>query len=208
MEVRGSQVRQLTPVGDLEKQGDHLEQEFKLDARVSDRTDSDTFAVCKAVQKVPGTLAGDENVFKGAQAQQQLNIFYPPQPQEKKIVGVDVDENAKITLLIEAYPSPRKEDIKWSLAESDSAKYKMEVIPQSSSDVVKLTLSVLKVEEGDYNKEHEVSVENEHGKEVYRFEVVEPAPAWVILLIILGCLVFVVAIVAIGVLAKNKSESG
>ena len=41
-----------TQVGNLEnKGGDHvLEQEFKLDARVSDRTDSDTFAVCKAVQ--------------------------------------------------------------------------------------------------------------------------------------------------------------
>ena len=71
VEVRGLQVRQLIPVtefslvkaqlpckliemwtqvGDLEKRGEHLEQEFKLDPRVSERSDSDTFAVCKADQ--------------------------------------------------------------------------------------------------------------------------------------------------------------
>ena len=74
VEIRGRQVRQLTPVtdsynsiitspqleivltqiwtqiGDLERRGEHLEQEFKLDPRVSEQTYSDTFAVCGAVQ--------------------------------------------------------------------------------------------------------------------------------------------------------------
>ena len=36
--------------GELEKRGNHLEQEFKLDPRVSERTDSHTFAVCEAIQ--------------------------------------------------------------------------------------------------------------------------------------------------------------
>ena len=83
-------------VGDLEKRGEHLEQEFKLDPRVSERTDTDTFAVCKAVQvhptimtlffdyhnvlqEVKGTLAGGDDAYKGAPAQEQMNIFYPPQ---------------------------------------------------------------------------------------------------------------------------------
>ena len=74
MEVRGKQVRKLTPVtdsynsiitspqleivltqiwtqiGDLERRGSHLEQKFKLDPRVSEHTYGDTFAVCDAVQ--------------------------------------------------------------------------------------------------------------------------------------------------------------
>ena len=83
-------------VGDLERRGEHLEQEFKLDPRVSERTDSDTFAVCEAVlvhlttmtlfydnpddlQEVKGTLAGDDDAYKGVPAREQMNIFYPPQ---------------------------------------------------------------------------------------------------------------------------------
>ena len=86
----------LTQVGNLEKRGEHLEQEFKLDPQVSERTDSDTFAVCEAVQvyltmmtlfhdilddlqEVEGTLAGGDDALNGVPAQEQMNIFYPPQ---------------------------------------------------------------------------------------------------------------------------------
>ena len=39
-----------TQTGDVEGRGGHLEQSFKLDPRVSERTDRHTFAVCEAVQ--------------------------------------------------------------------------------------------------------------------------------------------------------------
>ena len=84
----------LTQKSELEKRGNHLEQEFKLDPRVSERTDSHTFASCEAiqvptffilidypddVQKVKGTLEGGDDVYEGVPAKEQLNIFYPPQ---------------------------------------------------------------------------------------------------------------------------------
>ena len=76
---------------------------FRLEARVSERTDSNTFVVCEAIQvtlfhksvpikerifcviimtecdaehqKVPGS----DDVVKGTPVQRPLNIFYPPQ---------------------------------------------------------------------------------------------------------------------------------
>jgi len=206
VEVRGKHVRNLIPVGDPERRGEHLEQEFELDPRVSERTDSDTFAVCEAVQRVSGTLAGGDDAVKGDPAQEQMNIFYPPQPQSTIYAWADVDEPAEATLLIQAYPSPSEEDIKWSFAESEGAKYKMKVVYKDNS-IVKLALSVVKVDEFDYSIKHEVHVENRFGKEVYYFEVVKPTPVWVIVLIILGCLLLVGAISAIGVVIC-KVESG
>merc|ERR1712130_975695 len=152
-EVGGKHVRKLIPVGDPERRGEHLEQEFRLDPRVSERTDSDTFAVCEAVQKVDGTLAGGTDVYEGLPAREQMNIFYPPQPQDKIYVFADVEEPAAATLVVQAYPSPREEDIKWPFAESESAKYKMKVAYLDTS-TVKLTLSVVKVEEYDYSIKH------------------------------------------------------
>jgi len=206
VEVRGLQVRQLIPVGNLEKRGEHLEQEFKLDPRVSERTDSDTFAVCKADQEVDGTLAGGDNAHQGVPAQEQMNIFYPPQPQSKIYAYANVDEPAMATLMVQAYPSPREEDIKWSFAESEREKYKLEVVYIDTS-TVKLTLSVVKVEEFDFSIKHEVHVENKYGKEVYHFEVVKPTPAWVIVLIVLGCLLLLAAIIAIPTVVATRKRS-
>jgi len=203
VEVNGLQVRQMLPKSELEKRGNHLEQEFKLDPRVSERTDSHTFAVCEAIQKVKGTLEGGDDVYEGVPAKEQLNIFYPPQPQDTIYASADLDEAAKAILLVQAYPSPREEDIKWSFAESESAKYKMEVTYKNNS-IVELTLSVVKVEEHDYSIKHQVSVHNKYGKEVYHFEVVKPMPVWVIVLIILGILLGLVAVAVPVTLAKKK----
>jgi len=102
IEVAGVESRQLIPV--------------------PERTDRDTFAVCEAVQKAGGNV-----VYEGVIAQEQLNIFYPPQHQDIVYVGANVDEPAEVTLVVEAFPRPRRRDIKWSFAESESDKYRMEV---------------------------------------------------------------------------------
>merc|ERR1719367_1597827 len=82
----------------------------------------------------------------------------------------------------------------------------MKVVYKDNS-IVKLALSVVKVKEFDYSIKHEVHVENRFGKEVYYFEVVKPTPVWMIVLIILGCLLLVGAISAIGIVIC-KVESG
>jgi len=201
VEVGGKQVRKLTPTGQL--QGSALDgmQEFTLDPQVSERTDSNTFVVCEAIQKIPGS----DDVVKGTPIQRQLNLFYPPQPRDDIYVSADVDEPAVTTLLVEAYPRPKKEDIKWSYAEKEPAKYKMEMAEVVTG--VKLTLTVLKVEENDFSIKHQLSVRNKHGDAVYHFEVVKPMPGWVIALIVLGCLFVFCACGACAAKAKKKNES-
>merc|ERR1712168_579021 len=85
VEVLGKQVRKLTPTGQL--QGSALDgmQEFSLDPQVSERTDTNTFVVCEAIQKVPGS----DDVVKGTPVQRQLNLFYPPQPRDDIYVSAD-----------------------------------------------------------------------------------------------------------------------
>ena len=79
-------------------------QDFTLDPRVSERTDSNTFVVCEAIQVTRFQMAffqcdnndtieslhkdiftnvqkipGSDDVVKGTPVQRQLNLFYPPQ---------------------------------------------------------------------------------------------------------------------------------
>jgi len=201
VEVRGKKVRKLTATQPQSTGSPNRRGMFRLDPRVSERTDSNTVVVCEAIQKVPGS----DDVVKGTPVQRQLNIFYPPQNQDNIYVSANVDEAAVTTLLVEAYPRPKKEDIKWSLAEKEPAKYKMEIAEVATG--VKLTLTVVKVEDNDYSITHEVSVKNKHGDAVYHFEVVKPMPGWAIALIVLGCLVLFCSCGACAARAKKKNEN-
>merc|ERR1712212_549452 len=200
VEVDGEPVRKLASLEGSILDGRGM-QDFKLDPRVSERTDSNTFVVCEAIQKVPGS----DDVVKGTPIQRQLNLFSPPQPRDNIWVSATVDETAVATLLVEAYPRPKKEDMKWSYAEKEPAKYKMEVAEVVTG--VKLTLTVVKVEENDYSIKHQVSVRNKHGDAVYQFEVVKPMPGWAIALIVLAILFILVACCACAARAKRKNES-
>jgi len=200
VEVDGEPVRKLASLEGSTLDGRGM-QDFTLDPRVSERTDSNTFVVCEAIQKVPGS----DDVVKGTPIQRQLNLFYPPQPRDNIWVSADVDEAAVATLLVEAFPRPKTEDIKWSYAEKEPAKYKMEVAEVVTG--VKLTLTVVKVEENDYSIKHQVSVRNKHGDEVYHFEVVKPMPGWAIALIVLAILFILVACCACAARAKKKNGS-
>merc|ERR1719500_516287 len=200
VEVDGEPVRKLASLEGSTTDGRGM-QDFTLDPRVSERTDSITFVVCEAIQKVPGS----DDVVKGTPIQRQLNLFYPPQTRDNIYVSANVDEAAVATLLVEAYPRPKNEDIKWSLAEKEPAKYKMEMAEVETG--VKLTLTVVKVEDNDFSITHEVSVKNKHGSAVYHFEVVKPMPGWAIAMIVLGCLVLFCSCGACAARAKKKNEN-
>jgi len=200
IEVAGVESRQLIPAGEGEGRGSHQERNFTLDPRVSERTDRDTFAVCEAVQKAGGNV-----VYEGVIAQEQLNIFYPPQHQDIVYVGANVDEPAEVTLVVEAFPRPRRRDIKWSFAESESDKYRMEVSFNSAS-TVSLTMIVTRVEEHDYSVRHSVSVQNKYGKEVFYFQVLKPIPTWVFVLIGVGVLLVIVVLVTLAFCASRRSK--
>jgi len=200
VEVNGKPVRKLTELEGSTLNGRGM-QDFPLHPRVSERTDSNTFVVCEAIQKVPGS----DDLVKGTPVQRQLNLFYPPQPLDNIWVSADLDEAAVATLLVEAFPRPKKEDMKWSYAEKEPEKYKMEVSEVVTG--VKLTMTVLNVEEKDYFIKHQVSVRNKHGDEVYHFEVVKPMPGWAIALIVLGILFVLVACCACAARAKKKNGS-
>jgi len=201
VEVRGKEVRKLIETQPQSMDAPNRRGMFRLDPRVSERSDSNTFVVCEAIQKVPGS----DDVVKGTPIQRQLNLFYPPQTRDNIYVSANVDEAAVATLLVEAYPRPKKEDIKWSLAEKEPAKYKMEMAEVETG--VKLTLTVVKVEDNDFSITHEVSVKNKHGSAVYHFEVVKPMPGWAIALIVLGCLVLFCSCGACAARAKKKNEN-
>jgi len=200
IEVAGVESRQLIPAGDVQGRGSHQERNFTLNPRVPERTDRDTFAVCEAVQKAGGNV-----VYEGVIAQEQLNIFYPPQHQDIVYVGANVDEPAEVTLVVEAFPRPRRRDIKWSFAESESDKYRMEVSFNSAS-TVSLTMIVTRVEEHDYSVRHSVSVQNKYGKEVFYFQVLKPMPTWVFVLIGVGVLLVIVVLVTLAFCASRRSK--
>merc|ERR550539_798373 len=62
---------------------------------------------------------------------------------------------------------------------------------------VKLTMTVVRVEEHDFSLKHSVSVQNKYGTEVYHIQVLKPIQVWMIVLIVLGVLAVLAAIVAI-----------
>ena len=81
-------------------------QDFPLEPRVSERTDSNTFVVCEAIQVNPSfknirvsngkavfefqKVPGSDDVVKGTPVQRQLNLFYPPQVKILTTVGAEL----------------------------------------------------------------------------------------------------------------------
>jgi hypothetical protein len=181
VKVRGEAQRRLEEAGGG-RGARAREAAFTLHPRVGERTDGQTFVVCKAVQR-----AGGQDVYEDVEAKARLNIVYPPQvrvaskgsmrhagpqPQEEKRVTAELDEPAELIFLVEAFPRPLRQDIRWTGQEA-SDHYQMAVsFPSASS--VRIDLTVLKVEEHDYDIRHSISVRNEHGKQQYHFQVVKP----------------------------------
>ena len=103
-------------------------QDFRLEPRVSERTDSNTFVVCEAIQVNPlfhnirvsngkavfefQKVPGSDDVVKGTPVQRQLNLFYPPQV---KILTTAGAKRMFCCHNILRNPTPRiQNDQKWS----------------------------------------------------------------------------------------------
>ena len=86
---------------------------FEFVPAVGDRTDTQTFIVCQAIQKL-----GDEVIFQES-TEQQINIVYPPQPCDKTFTVTSTNESAHAEIVIEAYPLPELSSIVWFIEDKN-----------------------------------------------------------------------------------------
>lgn len=184
--MNGIQTRNL----ELLKEDDGIQpgmqrKTFLLDPRVEERTDSQTFVVCEAIQR-----AGQQVVFTNVNAKSVLRIVYPPQAQEEHYVYSNLGESAMLSLQVDAFPLPSKSDVVWAATENNPNNQM--TVSLTSSSITTIDLTVLRVEERDMNVRQTLTVRNEHGVQAFYFRIVKPTPVWVWILVALGIIAAIV----------------
>jgi len=201
IEVNGRIKRKLKLVSDdsgsLEQQ---QKQTFLLNPRVSEWSESRTVAVCVGMQKAGGKMVYNETEARS----QPLRIVFPPQAQDTHYMYAHPNETVTMDLEIEAFPQPNWSDVVWEGADTNN-NYKL-TLSHRSPEVTVVTLTVLKVVEGDYESRQILRVRNEHGETVYHFWVVKPTNVWVVVGVSLGVLVLIFLCLC-GCAAKKKKEN-
>lgn len=201
IEVNGRKKRKLNLVED---ESESLEQQqkktFLLNPRVSEWSESGTVCVCVGIQRAGGKMVYNETEARSS----PLRIVFPPQAQDTHYMYAHPNETVSMDLEIQAFPQPNWSDVVWEGADTNP-NYKL-TLKHGSPEVTVVTLTVLKVVEGDYQNRQILRVRNQHGETVYHFWVVKPTNVWVVVGVSLGVLVLIFLCLC-GCAAKKKKDN-